>query len=147
MHEVKVEMSKMRKEVGDCSPTPGLHGPGPGSTSGIKSTVCLVFVVTVSFLCFVVGGVSGELGGVITVPVVLERTTSPYFIREELIIDHGAELVIRPGVQLLFSPTVGITVFGRLVAEVELKPLPLYKFIFVVGFWQLNSFHCVVLVH
>lgn len=70
-------------------------------------------------LCLWVGSATGEIGGLISVPLVLERTSSPYFIREDVIIDHSGELVIRPGVHLHFSPTVGITVFGRLIAEVS----------------------------
>lgn len=120
------------RRVGDCfCPAPGLHGPGPGgsgrsasaSTSGSSSvgvTVRSVFVVGVLVVCGLVGGgVRGEIGGLITVPLVLDRTSSPYFIREDVIVDHSGELVIRPGVQLYFSPTVGITVFGRLIAEVH----------------------------
>lgn len=64
--------------------------------------------------------VTGELhGGVVTVPLVLDRVDQPYYIREDVIVAETGELIIRPGVQMLFSPAVGITVFGRLIAEVR----------------------------
>lgn len=64
-------------------------------------------------------GVNGDLvGGVIAVPLVLDRVDTPYYIRDDVIVAETGELIIRPGVQMLFSPTVGITVFGRLIAEV-----------------------------
>jgi hypothetical protein len=76
-------------------------------------------VLVLGLLGQVPAGVKAEIGGLITVPVVLDRTSSPYYVRQDVIIDHTGELVIKPGVQLLFSPTVGITVFGRIVAEVN----------------------------
>ena len=62
--------------------------------------------------------VTAELGGSISVPLILDRTTSPYLVKDDIIVEATGELVIKPGVKLTFSPTVGITVFGRLVAEV-----------------------------
>jgi len=91
-------------------------GGGGGSLSQFKS----LLVVLIAWIAVVkVPGVKSEIGGVIRVPLVLDRTSSPYYIREDVIIDHLGELIIKPGVQLLFSPTVGITVFGRIIAEVS----------------------------
>jgi len=66
------------------------------------------------------GGVRGErgLGGSILVPMTLDRQDTPYLVLEDIVIEETGELTIRPGVKLLFAPTVGITVFGRLIAEV-----------------------------
>lgn len=83
-----------------------------------------VFLLLVGLSCVLVispVAVNGDLvGGVITVPLILDRVDTPYYIREDVIIAESGELVIRPGVQMLFSPTVGITVFGRLIAEVRI---------------------------
>ncbi|CAB0002516.1 unnamed protein product, partial [Nesidiocoris tenuis] len=40
-----------------------------------------------------------------------------YFLREDLIVDTGAELIIEAGVRISFGPTVGITVRGILTAK------------------------------
>lgn len=83
-----------------------------------------VFLLLVGLSCVLVispVAVNGDLvGGVITVPLILDRVDTPYYIREDVIIAESGELVIKPGVQMLFSPTVGITVFGRLIAEVRI---------------------------
>ncbi|KPJ15734.1 hypothetical protein RR48_09657 [Papilio machaon] len=44
---------------------------------------------------------------------------SPYLLRDDLLVEREAELVIEPGVELKFSPMVGITVRGKLVAVVS----------------------------
>lgn len=44
---------------------------------------------------------------------------SPYLLRDDLIIERDAELIIEPGVEIRFAPMVGITVRGRLSAVVS----------------------------
>ncbi|XP_047509687.1 protein bark beetle isoform X2 [Pieris napi] len=48
---------------------------------------------------------------------------SPYMLRDDLLIERGAELVIDPGVEVKFPPMIGITVRGKLRAlgETESK--------------------------
>lgn len=58
-------------------------------------------------------------GGIITDGQhVLNRLKSPYFMREDLIIERDAELVIDPGVEIRFGPMVGITIRGIFTAVV-----------------------------
>lgn len=45
---------------------------------------------------------------------------SPYLLRDDLLVERSAELVIEPGVEVRFAPMVGITVRGKLVAVVRL---------------------------
>jgi len=49
----------------------------------------------------------------------LNKIHSPYLLREDLIIEKTGELVIDPGVELRFSPMVGLTVRGVLSAKVS----------------------------
>lgn len=58
----------------------------------------------------------------------LEKSSSPYLVREDIIIDKSSELTIDPGVEIRFSPMVGITIRGILTAKVNLM---LYKIIYV----------------
>ncbi|KAF6211150.1 hypothetical protein GE061_014265 [Apolygus lucorum] len=44
-----------------------------------------------------------------------------YTLKEDLIVDAGAELILEPGVRISFAPTVGITVRGILTAKDELE--------------------------
>ncbi|XP_034826785.1 protein bark beetle isoform X2 [Maniola hyperantus] len=41
---------------------------------------------------------------------------SPYLLRDDLLVERDAELVIEPGVTVKFAPMIGITVRGQLVA-------------------------------
>ncbi|XP_041988464.1 protein bark beetle isoform X2 [Aricia agestis] len=41
---------------------------------------------------------------------------SPYLLRDDLLVEREAELVVEPGVEVKFAPMIGITVRGRLVA-------------------------------
>ncbi|KAG7306290.1 hypothetical protein JYU34_008890 [Plutella xylostella] len=41
---------------------------------------------------------------------------SPYLLRDDLVVERSAELVIEPGVEVRFAPMVGITVRGKLIA-------------------------------
>ncbi len=86
---------------------------------------CISISILISALLVsweLIGGASASgdfSGGSILVPVILDRVGTPYFVKNDVIIEETGELTIRPGVQLLFAPTVGITVFGRLIAEVN----------------------------
>lgn len=48
---------------------------------------------------------------------------SPYLLRDDLLVERNAELVIEPGVEVRFAPMVGITVRGKLVAVVSKHPM------------------------
>ncbi|KAG6445644.1 protein bark beetle isoform X2 [Manduca sexta] len=41
---------------------------------------------------------------------------NPYLLRDDLLVERDAELVVEPGVEVRFSPMVGITVRGKLIA-------------------------------
>lgn len=59
-------------------------------------------------------------GGLITRDIVrFTRDKSPYWLRNDIIIERGAELIIEPGVIIKVEPQVGITVRGILTAEVS----------------------------
>jgi len=49
----------------------------------------------------------------------LNKIHSPYLVREDIIIEKTGELAIDPGVELRFSPMVGLTVRGILSANVS----------------------------
>lgn len=98
---------------------------------------------TVLFLCCVSGCVGQELVGVGEAdPYLLNKSlgltelpggviaggrtvwkldSSPYLLRDDLLVERDAELVIEPGVEVRFAPMVGITVRGKLVAVVSRK--------------------------
>jgi hypothetical protein len=64
-------------------------------------------------------------GGTITRNrIIFEKKQSPYLLRNDLIIERDAELVIEPGVEVRFAPQVGVTVRGILTAVVSLLYLP-----------------------
>ncbi|CAH0387763.1 unnamed protein product [Bemisia tabaci] len=61
-------------------------------------------------------------GTIINKQLRLERHMSPYLVRDDLIIDRSGELIIDPGVELRFSPMIGITVRGVLTAQAKVYP-------------------------
>lgn len=64
--------------------------------------------------------VSEHPGGIIRDGTqVFYKSKSPYWIRNDIIVEKNAELVLEPGVQLRFEPMVGITVRGILTAQVR----------------------------
>uniref|UniRef100_A0A2H1V2Y2 SFRICE_009904 n=1 Tax=Spodoptera frugiperda TaxID=7108 RepID=A0A2H1V2Y2_SPOFR len=70
-------------------------------------------------------------GGVLTGGrTVWKPDSSPYMLRDDLLIERDAELVIEPGVEVRFAPMVGITVRGKLVAVVSrrISMVPSKKF-------------------
>lgn len=50
----------------------------------------------------------------------LERSKSPYLVREDLFVEREGELVIESGVEIRFGPMIGITVRGIITAKVML---------------------------
>lgn len=59
-------------------------------------------------------------GGVLTGGRTVWRPDgSPYMLRDDLLIERDAELVVEPGVEVRFAPMIGITVRGKLVAVVS----------------------------
>ncbi|XP_052754555.1 protein bark beetle isoform X2 [Galleria mellonella] len=62
-------------------------------------------------------GLTEQAGGVIAGGrTVWKVDGSPYLLRDDLLVERDAELVIEPGVEVRFAPMVGLTVRGRLVA-------------------------------
>ncbi|XP_076628397.1 C-type lectin domain-containing protein bark beetle [Colletes latitarsis] len=66
-------------------------------------------------------GVYTELPGghIVRGQRLLERSKSPYLLREDLFVDRECELVIEPGVEIRFGPMIGITVRGIVTAKGE----------------------------
>lgn len=57
-------------------------------------------------------------GGIVAERTVrLTKELSPYILRDDLVIDASGELVIDPGVEVRFSPMVGLAVKGIVVAK------------------------------
>ncbi|EGI69311.1 hypothetical protein G5I_02078 [Acromyrmex echinatior] len=64
------------------------------------------------------GGLFEEHGGrIIRNQKVFERSKSPYLLREDLFIEKDAKLIIESGVEIRFSPMIGITVRGIIIAK------------------------------
>lgn len=66
-------------------------------------------------------------GGLVNIYTRLTIADSPYYIKEDILIEKSAELKIDPGVILYFSPRKGITTRGRLNARVSSLILSNYK--------------------
>lgn len=47
----------------------------------------------------------------------LERSSSPFLVREDIVVDRSSELIIEKGVEIRFAPMVGITVRGIFTAK------------------------------
>lgn len=59
-------------------------------------------------------------GGIITRNSIrFSRDKSPYWLRNDIIVERDAQLIIEPGVTIKVEPQVGITVRGILTAEVS----------------------------
>lgn len=68
------------------------------------------------------GGLTELHGGrIVRGQRLLERSKSPYLVREDLFVEREGELVIEPGVEIRFGPMIGITVRGIITAKVILK--------------------------
>ncbi|XP_049867990.1 protein bark beetle isoform X2 [Pectinophora gossypiella] len=55
-------------------------------------------------------------GGVVAGRVVWKAEGSPYLLRDDLLVESAAELVVEPGVEVRFAPMIGVTVRGKLIA-------------------------------
>lgn len=65
-------------------------------------------------------GLSELTGGVVAGGRTVWRSSgSPYLLRDDLLVERDAELVVEPGVEVRFAPMIGITVRGKLVAVVS----------------------------
>lgn len=53
---------------------------------------------------------------------------SPYLLRDDLLVEREAELVVEPGVEVRFAPMIGITVRGKLLAVVSFPRNYLHSF-------------------
>lgn len=49
----------------------------------------------------------------------LEKSLSPYVVREDIVVGKEGHLIIHPGVEIRFAPMVGITVRGTITAKVS----------------------------
>ncbi|XP_057327444.1 protein bark beetle isoform X2 [Microplitis mediator] len=58
-------------------------------------------------------------GHIISGQRIFKRSSSPYILREDLFVEKDGQLVIEPGVEIRFSPMVGITVRGVITAKGE----------------------------
>ncbi|KOC70028.1 Galectin-3-binding protein [Habropoda laboriosa] len=64
------------------------------------------------------GGLTELYGGrIVRGQRLLERSKSPYLVREDLFVEREGELVIEPGVEIRFGPMIGITVHGIITAK------------------------------
>lgn len=50
---------------------------------------------------------------------VIKNVGKPYILRNDLIVESNAEVVIEPGVEIRFEPQIGITVRGIMKAVVS----------------------------
>lgn len=57
-------------------------------------------------------------GGSIVGERTLRLSESPYILRTDMEIELGAKLIVEPGVHIHFSPMVGLTVRGSIIAVV-----------------------------
>lgn len=58
-------------------------------------------------------------GVIVNERVVFSKSQSPYWLRNDIIVERNAELAIEAGVTVKVEPQVGITVRGVLSAEVS----------------------------
>ncbi|OWR49329.1 hypothetical protein KGM_212633 [Danaus plexippus plexippus] len=65
-------------------------------------------------------GLTELSGGVVTSGRIVWRAdSSPYLLRDDLLIEREGELVIEPSVEVKFAPMIGITVRGKLTAVIQ----------------------------
>lgn len=67
---------------------------------------------------------SGNFTGPVPVASVLAKANSPYRPGGDIVVPHGATLVIEPGVSVLFSP-VSDSTFGGIYSGIPVSPIPL----------------------
>lgn len=74
-------------------------------------------VILILFLATAQSGFSFELNGTITGNRNLTKTDSPYTVTSDIVVKNGAILNVEPGVEIRFSPGVGLKVYGTLKAQ------------------------------
>lgn len=70
-------------------------------------------------------------GGIIDREIRMEKSKSPYIVREDVVIDRNGELIIEPGVVVKFAPMVGLTIRGILNIQVRVSRCWVYRGFFV----------------
>lgn len=58
-------------------------------------------------------------GRIVNGEKILDRSQSPYILREDLFVEKDGHLIIEPGVEIRFPPMIGITVRGIITAKVK----------------------------
>lgn len=58
-------------------------------------------------------------GTVVNDKLIFSRARSPYWLRNDVVVERDAEMVVEPGVTIRVEPQVGITVRGVLTAVVS----------------------------
>lgn len=82
-------------------------------------------------------GVTEHAGGtIVNDRIVFERSKSPYLLKNDLIVEEKAEVIIEPGVEVRVVPQIGVTVRGVLTAVVSST-----KSIFI------ESFNCTIVMN
>ena len=77
-----------------------------------KKTCSIFFIsILVPTVC------CSRIGGVISGALRLNRSSSPYVISSDLVVDQSSTLTIDPGAELQFFSGVGLKVNGTLVAK------------------------------
>lgn len=52
--------------------------------------------------------------------VIFLKAKSPYWLRNDIVVERNAEMIVEPGVRIRVEPQVGVTVRGVLTAVVRL---------------------------
>lgn len=58
-------------------------------------------------------------GTIIDDKLIFSRARSPYWLRNDIVVERNAEMIVEPGVTIRVEPQVGITVRGVLTAVVS----------------------------
>lgn len=58
-------------------------------------------------------------GTIIDDKLIFSRAKSPYWLRNDIVVERNAEMIVEPGVTIRVEPQVGITVRGVLTAVVS----------------------------
>lgn len=91
-------------------------------------------LVALSFFAFFLGALAQDVsypstpspgftehpgGTVVDDKVIFAKAKSPYWLRNDVVVERNAEMVVEPGVTIRVEPQVGITVRGVLTAVVR----------------------------
>lgn len=58
-------------------------------------------------------------GTIIDDKLIFTRARSPYWLRNDIVVERNAEMIVEPGVTIRVEPQIGITVRGVLTAMVS----------------------------